>query len=113
MTLLVTTDVLHTVTLTNGVSFSLENGACCVVLFTASSNTGTSSTATLNINSTGAKNVRTRSIDFVRIAYAGVTERHNTLLWGGWLQNMQLLVVYDGSEYTTCFSITLYSDYSD
>lgn len=47
-------------TQTNGVSFSLEAGACCVVLFnnTGSLNSG-ASISSLNINSTGAKSVST------------------------------------------------------
>ena len=47
------------ITLTNGVSFSLVEGACCFVLFTnALANTDhTDRYLTLNINSTGAKNL--------------------------------------------------------
>ena len=52
------THVMHNMVIiqTNGVRFSLVAGACCLIYFTYTTQTGSNQTRwTLNLNSTGAK----------------------------------------------------------
>ena len=81
---------------TNGVDFSLVDGACCLISFSNPLvNTGISSgtTVTININSSGAKSMR-----------------HKNISWRGYVEDMiaatnsgptsnDLLVVYKDDAY--------------
>ena len=100
------------ITLTNGVSFSLVAGAICMVYFanaiskTYIDNNGT--TRTLNIASTGAKEIHAR--------YSSSNGHHEQAINSSWaLANSTLLCVYSGSYYYTPSYgyIHSYDDYSE
>lgn len=96
--------------LTNGVSFSLVAGACC---FVKMSNivTKTGIQWTLNINSTGAKNVIAyklsgtwNNLSIIQASSASTTQSPSLplLMW----------LIYDGSTYLST-SNTVYMTYPD
>lgn len=91
--------------ITNGVSFSLAAGACCVIKF---SNIGTAqsgaSISSININSTGVKSVTAFSTGHF-LSYGNRT-RSGTIL------HKYSFVVYDGSTYGIAYA-NYYADYGD
>ena len=99
--------------LTNGVSFSLVAGACCFVkMSNVVTNTGIQ--WTLNINSTGAKNVIAyelsgawNNLSIVQASSASTTQSPSLplLMW----------LIYNGSTYlsTSNTVYTTYPDYTD
>ena len=95
------------ITKTNGVSFSLVAGACCIVRFSGSLvKSGSDSVAiSLNINSTGAKNVETVALN-----------KHISEVTGNYRWNNALavspVVAYTGSTYIIGMTGN-YRDYSD
>ena len=91
--------VLIVTIVTNGVSFSLVAGACVAVYFS----NGLSGTPTLNVNSTGAKNLRPISKD--RTYWEDNTLYSTTHVWAS-------LIFYTGSMYYACDSYR-YRYYSD
>ena len=100
--------------LTNGVSFELVAGACCLVTFNNHIVGHITSSPTLNINSTGAKTLRS----------AGTHEysSYNTTWWGFAAaaayahypaMAFHVLAAYDGSAYRCNTAYEVYGDYSD
>lgn len=92
---------------TNGVSFELVVGACCVVKISNSLASGSQGTnVTMNINSTGAKKFQTYGKTFnsgnSSVGYGNAHLAHNT----------PPLFVYDGSVYMVASTVT-YGDYQD
>lgn len=89
---------------TNGVSFSLVNGAILALRFTTSAGYKTQfSISTLNVNSTGAKNVSYMySLYNANRTGNGFTDR--------WTYN---LVGYANNEYFNLWSVYNYPDYTD
>lgn len=79
-------------------SFSLVVGACCVVRFSAI-NSGSTANATLNLNSTGAKDLKIYATDPIYV-YSNYTNSPRVVL-----------TVYDGSYWQLIDPhITTYSD---
>lgn len=97
-------------TITNGVSFELVAGTICIITFTNKCNYITAS-ATLNINSTGAKPLRPETDIWNRYETSSYS---NDKRMGG-AATKQGLVMYSGSKYitTSTFEHTTYMDYSD
>ena len=101
--------LMHTmeIILTNGVSFSLVAGACCIVKFSYSlTKESLNSSVTLNINSTGAKKFRSYTK-----TYVGGTD---SLGWRDMQLNLDVIpiVMYNGSTWeNTCYAA--YGDYND
>ena len=91
--------------MTNGVSFSLVAGACCIVYF---SNIGSSSSgasiSTLNINSTGAISVEAFNTGHM-IATSSQRVTATVL-------HKYTLVIYSGSKYGIG-RVQYYADYND
>ena len=91
---------------TNGVSFSLVAGACCIVVF---SNTlwkdSSASSVTININSTGAKQFTSYSKK--SLGSDGTQWNASYLAY-----NYPPLFVYNGSKYMVQITMP-YGDYSD
>lgn len=97
---------LITQILTNGVSFELVVGACCVVVFSNSLSSGSSaSSCTININSTGAKKFK---------SYSKSSLANSSTLWGtSYLTyGYPPLFVYNGSTYMVQITMP-YGDYQD
>lgn len=100
------------ITQTNGVSFTLVTGAICMVYFAnAISKTYTDNhetTRTLNIASTGAKEIHVR--------YSNSNEHSEHTITSSWaLGNSTLLCVYSGTYYYTPSYgyVHSYDDYSE
>ena len=102
---------------TNGVSFSLVAGACCIVNFSypcATDNVGYIGKWSLNINSTGAKNV------VYYFVQASTNSTHHKILsyssasaYIGFNAGCDLLI-YNGSTYVSTGELDrFYSDYGD
>ena len=94
-------------TITNGVSFELVAGACCIVKFSNSlTSSGLNTSVTLNINSTGAKKFK---------AYNKKTYSSNdSNNWRAMQVELDIipLVMYNGSTWeNTCYAY--YGDYTD
>lgn len=100
--------------ITNGVSFSLVAGACCIVRTSVKFfyKEGATANITLNINSTGAKGI-TRpgsmyisSRNPVRVAEVAIKQYMEI--------DPIIFVTYDGSNYIVTQNATLsYNDYLD
>ena len=93
--------------LTNGVSFSLVAGACCIVKFSNPLAKETlDSSVTLNINSTGAK--KFRSYNKTSAGYS------DSLQWGDMYADLDIIpiVMYNGSTWENSCSAA-YGDYQD
>ena len=89
------------ITRTNGVSFSLVAGACCIVSFSNSPSQGKQA-PTMNINSTGAKNWR---------KYVGDTGNWGSSSLTATLETNPTLLIYSGSEfYSPGTEIQTYDD---
>lgn len=88
------------VTLTNGTNFSLAAGAIVCIKFTYAS---TAATMTLNVNSTGAKNM---------VLY-GTTAMSSGTTTNGWRAGAVVPFVYDGTNWVRMFwENTTYSNMS-
>ncbi len=96
---------------TNGVSFSLVAGAVCVVHFSSGPKSANSSVVTLNINSTGAKNVKMHW-SYINTSYGTCTLSSYSMLIDAFPPTKSLYI-YDGSEYNVTLGGRPYSDYSD
>lgn len=93
---------------TNGVSFSLVAGSVCWIYFSNGLNGGDLSTTTgwtMNLNSTGAKNIRRRT-------YRNGKVSEDTYTWYTGTSTGSLLFCYSGSVYYTATDDRIYS-YSD
>ena len=99
-------------TITNGVSFSLVAGACCYIKFSNKLYTASDTKISLNINSTGAKEI---SLCFAVIRYSTVlhTYKYSPLTLRTAALPETCLIVYDGNMYTMGYPIQGYEDYSD
>ena len=92
----------------NGVSFSLVAGSVCWIYFSNGLNGGNSSDLTgwtMNLDSTGAKNIRYRNYYKGKVHEATYTQDNGTLTGS-------LLFCYSGSVYYTATDDRIYS-YSD
>lgn len=102
-------------TLTNGVSFSLVAGACCLVNYTNAvrnqSIYDTLSAWTLNINSTGAKYVtyKDRAAKVITSESAGSNGSSTASI----LTSHAALHVYASNNYIVDSGLFRYSDYKD
>ena len=89
---------------TNGVDFTLVDGACCCLYL--ANNSGNSRNpiqfTTLNINSTGAKSIATTSANDT--GYTGNIS---------YLYSKYSIIAYGNNVYSGFFYITRYPDYSD
>ena len=93
-------------TITNGVSFSLVAGACCLVVLSNAWNTAYSNfnSSTMNINSTGAKNLQ----------YVSSKSRYYTYPDNSEFVNCRnLFCIYTGSKYHVVAVGITYYDYMD
>ena len=96
-------------TLTNGVSFALVAGACCLVCFTKGFyKSGTYNDTTLNINSSGAKPM---VLDYASNSFSS-GHRSLFMLSTAWEIPYTLLWIFDGTNYLF-HGMHYYSDYSD
>lgn len=94
---------------TNGVSFSLEAGACCYVKFSNVHHALDLYSKTLNINSTGAKTI---SMYYYTAKFPGEGSAGHPGSQG----SNDILFVYSGSNYSysgAWYFKNTYSDYSD
>ena len=103
--------------MTNGVSFSLVAGSCCIVNFSypcEANNIGYVGKWSLNINSTGAKNVVYYFVQAsTSTTYHKILSYSSASAYIGFKSGCDFLI-YNGSAYVTTGGLTsFYSDYSD
>lgn len=105
----------------NGVSFSLVDGACCFVNFTSTSKASVPVQVTLNINSTGAKYLRSKCWSTDTRNYGPIYST-STATTGNYLYIVPIdsactLFIYADSVYSPMSTynsvVNIYNDYSD
>ena len=98
--------------MTNGVDFALVDGACCLVKFSNSGSHKSVGSFTLNINSTGAKNILAYHSSMTSGQFQNTYSTNGQ--YNGWSGPLPLRVMfcYDGSSYVTGSTRT-YADYND
>ena len=102
----------------NGVSFTLAASVLCLVYFTNGfqcDGQGFVGGWTLNVNSTGAKTVRSYTAKASTKPEYTYTTLSSTSAYIGWLGPRNMLIMYDGTYWITINSnlSKFYSDYSD
>ena len=102
--------------MTNGVSFALVAGACCVVHINNNTYTKSYTKITLNINSTGAKDVQLQT-EAWSSQYQTPDRGSIVSLTQYYAVSKCQLFIYDGSVYiaprSTFAAYNDYGDYSD
>ena len=102
-----------TLTVTNGVSFSLVAGACCVVHINNTTYTKAHTNITLNINSTGAKGVQLQT-EAYGSQYQTPSGGSIITLTQYYAVSKCQLFIYNGSVYIAPRStFAAYPDYGD